>query len=336
MRRRAQAGPLSCAAIAGHGVCRKQGAAENFMVLRPSKYMLLTMDIQSIKAAILGHYPSVCIAAVKRLEGGVSAGVFQVDLCHSEARTESLVLRTMGKSGLPSDQEFALLRFLHGYGFPVPHPLLVDNSQSALLQPYLLMEFVKGSTGIDAEKIKPAVSEMANQLAQIHAIPSELLPKLPARLNPLENLLDMMPIGLSWQAAREFFAPLQPCIYQGTSTLLHGDFWPNNLIWQGDKIAAVLDWEDAALGDPLSDVAVAALELSYLYDEEVVAHFIACYKERLPIDPYRLALWKVYVASAAQHYMDGWGLSASKTARMRAIALSQIQKSTADLIAGTV
>ncbi|MBK9125349.1 MAG: phosphotransferase [Chloroflexi bacterium] len=41
-------------------------------------------------------------------------------------------------------------------------------------------------------------------------------------------------------------------------TILHGDYWIGNLIWEGDQLAGVVDWEDAAFGDPLADLAIAA------------------------------------------------------------------------------
>jgi aminoglycoside phosphotransferase (APT) family kinase protein len=37
--------------------------------------------------------------------------------------------------------------------------------------------------------------------------------------------------------------------------LLHGDYRLPNLMWSGDKISGILDWELARVGDPLSDLA---------------------------------------------------------------------------------
>ena len=36
--------------------------------------------------------------------------------------------------------------------------------------------------------------------------------------------------------------------------LLHGDPNPGNYLFQGDQVAAVVDWEVAAIGDPRSDL----------------------------------------------------------------------------------
>jgi aminoglycoside phosphotransferase (APT) family kinase protein len=108
--------------------------------------------------------------------------------------------------------------------------------------------------------------------------------------------------------------------------LLHGDYWKNNLLWENDRIAAILDWEDAALGDPMSDLACALLELRYLYGETQVAHFQTTYLNQMHVDRHRLLLWQVYTASAAQHYMSNWGLEPDRELRMRTVALEQIRQ----------
>lgn len=142
----------------------------------------------------------------------------------------------------------------------------------------------------------------------------------------LESLMEMMPKGQQWQPLRAFVAELDPHPYEACPVLLHGDFWPQNLIWQNGKIAAILDWEDAAFGDPLSDIACAILELRYLFCEDLVQVFINAYRHHCPIDDKRLALWHIYVAAAAQFHMANWGLEPAKEAHMRAIAHHQIRQ----------
>src|SRR5439155_19631788 len=39
-----------------------------------------------------------------------------------------------------------------------------------------------------------------------------------------------------------------------TTVLVHGDFKPGNALLRGDRIAVMLDWETAHLGDPLEDL----------------------------------------------------------------------------------
>ena len=79
----------------------------------------------------------------------------------------------------------------------------------------------------------------------------------------------------------------------------------------------MLDWEDAAVGDPISDVAGASLELRYRFGVMGAQQFIDAYAELDRVDPFRLALWQIYVAAAAAFFMGDWGLDADREAHMR-------------------
>ena len=102
-------------------------------------------------------------------------------------------------------------------------------------------------------------------LLKIHDAPIADLPELPDRLDPLPEIFDYIPSGASWQGLTDYLDGLSDTEYQGEPKLLHGDFWPENIIWNNNDIAAVLDWEDAAIGDPVSDLACSRLEIRYKF-----------------------------------------------------------------------
>lgn len=45
-----------------------------------------------------------------------------------------------------------------------------------------------------------------------------------------------------------------------SSRFQHTDYWSGNVLWQGDRISAVVDWEETGYGDPAADVAYARME----------------------------------------------------------------------------
>lgn len=289
------------------------------------------MRAEDFSAALAVPFPGARLSGFERLKGGVSAEVYRLDLRLPDGSDPSVVLRAMGKSGLETAVEYALLTALHAAGMPTPRPIHLDTSRSHIEAPYVLMAFVEGSSEIPADLAKPRLERMADTLAAIHRVPSRALPKLPLRVDPVPELPGFLPDGDEWRALKDHCATLAPSPYDGAPVLLHGDFWPQNLIWRDGRIAAVLDWEDAALGDPLSDVACAVLELKYLFDDERVGGFLSAYRTHAPVDPHRLALWQVHVASAAQRYMGAWGLEPSREAHMRRTALRQIREASAVL-----
>jgi hypothetical protein len=103
----------------------------------------------------------------------------------------------------------------------------------------------------------------------------------------------------------------------GPARLLHGDFWPGNLLWRNSLLVAVLDWEDAAIGDPLSDLACARAELACAAGEAVSRRFTDEYLQQTGLDASRLPVWDLYVSTAALMSMDQWGLPPDRLAARR-------------------
>ena len=295
------------------------------------------MNADAHTSIVTRLYPGATLLRATRLAGGVSADVSRLDVQLPDGSTTRIVLRAHGAShgGHDADLEYRLLGALHRSGLPVPEPLLVDTSGTILADPYLVIEFVDGSSALPAGEEDRHLEAMADLLARIHAFPLEGLPPLPARTDPMPEVFDYLPEGDEWRPLATLLHALTDSTYREQPVLLHGDFWPQNLLWRSGTIAAVLDWEDAAIGDPLSDVAGSGLELRYLYGAAGMTRFTdACARHRA-VDPRRLALWQVYVAAAAQHFMGRWGLDAAREAHMRSQALATLREASAVLMAST-
>lgn len=239
------------------------------------------------------------------------------------------MLRIHGEnhSGHPAHLEFTLLNALYKAGLQVPEPVLWDDSAQVLSQPFLVTTMMSGTDEVQAEPKIHHIDTMAIELARIHTLSTKGLPDLPERRDPLPELLDYVPPDPKWQPLLQYLAGLDDTGYSGEDCLLHGDFWPGNLLWQSGKISAILDWEDAAIGDPLSDVACTCLELRYLYGQKGMTRFADQYAQHLTIDRKRLALWQIYVAAAAQKYMGLWRLDADRENHMREQAFQAITES---------
>jgi len=293
--------------------------------------MLMSHD--ACAAVVTRLLPGARLDAITRLTGGVSADVIRLDVNLADGNAKSMVLRAHGAShsGHSAELEYQLLRALHRAGVPVPEPLLVDGSGSLLADPYLVMAFVEGSSEVPAARHEQYVDVMADMLAKIHALPMADLPTLPVRNDPLPEVLDYLPEGAEWAELRALLRSLADTAYVEPPRLLHGDFWPGNLLWQDGAIAAILDWEDAAVGDPLSDVACCRVELRYRFGRASMQRFTHAYARHTAVNRERLALWQVYVAAAAQRFMGEWGLARELEAHMRTQALASIREAGAVL-----
>lgn len=249
------------------------------------------------------------------LRGGVCAEVVALDLAMPDGALRRVVARTpavadwVAPDPEAARREHALLGWLHAQGMPVPAPCWLD-AEGRFGPPSYAMAFVEGDSRIDDPG--QALPRMAEVLARLHALDPAGAPPLRAREDPRPWLLEHLPPG----PARDRLQARPPAP-PPRRVVLHGDYWPGNLLWRAGSLEGVLDWEDAAVGDPVSDLACARLELRYLFGLEGAETFTGAYAQHADLDRTRLPLWEVYVSAAALHYMSHWGLAPETEAHMR-------------------
>jgi hygromycin-B 4-O-kinase len=93
--------------------------------------------------------------------------------------------------------------------------------------------------------------------------------------------------------------------------LIHGDFGADNLLSDGERITAVLDWELAAYGDPLFDVATAHFWAQGLESFREFARYSDELLEHLPAYRERLHCYQAFQALGVLHYFARNGPSHS-------------------------
>jgi aminoglycoside phosphotransferase (APT) family kinase protein len=173
-------------------------------------------------------------------------------------------------------------RVLSGLGrvqFPVPQALTLCENESVLGVPFMLMSFVEGRTIADSSDAQTlsATSTAAmshaliDTLAQLHQIDPDHagLADLGKPLGYLDRQVRRW--SQQWQLTKTRDLPHMDTLEKKLeelvaalpndlpTSIVHGDFRIDNVIWHThrDDIAAVLDWEMATLGDPISDLAIS-------------------------------------------------------------------------------
>lgn len=278
---------------------------------------------------IATHFPGAQLSSFETLTGGVSADVTRLDMILPGGGTRSVVLREHGDrhDGHELATEFAVLQAVHAAGLAVPEPLACDDSGSLLDNPWLLMEFIEGSTEIPSDEVNARIDAMAEHLFGINTTPIDQLPGLPRVTDPVPELLDWLSADPQWDDLRARLAGLADTDYSGEPVLIHGDFWPQNVLWdESGSIKAVIDWEDACIGDPNADVAFACLELRYIYGRDGEQRFKQAYSQFRTLDPFRFTLWQAYAGTHASQRMGGWGLEPEREKRMREAAMATIRE----------
>lgn len=226
------------------------------------------------------------IARTFALPSGASNETVALDLlvtCGERQHTLPLVLRPERREGILAPYDIArqhgVLRALSRTAVPVPAALWLERDPAIVGAPFFLMERVAGETlplfwyGGRSPRLESA----AAALAAIHSVDwraaglSFLLPDAGegALASPLACDLNQ------WRArAARFGLDTHPVLValggfltanepaDARHSLIHGDPNPGNYLMQGERVAAVLDWELAAIGDPRADLGFYAGLLS--------------------------------------------------------------------------
>jgi aminoglycoside phosphotransferase (APT) family kinase protein len=194
--------------------------------------------------------------------------------------------------------EFRLLHILQHAGVPAPAPRHLDPG-GIFGTPCLVLDYIEGESGLGATDRDTYLGQLATCLARIHAIGADdALAFLPRR-------------ELEAEAQAKPPAPANPLV------LLHGDFWPGNVLSRDGEVVAVIDWEDAATGDPLADLAITRLELLWAMDRAAADRFTELYLALTAVDPAHQPHWDDRVARQVAPELARWGLDPADLATMR-------------------
>lgn len=210
------------------------------------------------------------------LTGGISAQMTALEIALPDNQRRRLVVRQPGEGTLrrsphAAADEFRLLRVLREAGLAVPEPYLLDESGTILPAPFLVIEYIEGKVEFAPADVNEYARQMAAQLAAIHRVQADVS-----------------------------FLPGQG------RALLHGDFWPGNLLWRDGRLIAVVDWEDAVLGEPLADVAISRLDTLFIFGREAMESFTQAYQTANPLDFGDLPLWDMRAAERAAPHLAEW------------------------------
>lgn len=275
------------------------------------------------------------LISTKQLLGGSSAVVHALGLKMAAGNVEHVVVRQhrandfKGHAKTVAQKEFQVLKRLRRLGFLVPGALLVDEANA-----WLVTEWIEGTTDVAATTLNGALQQMARFLSSLHCLdPAELaLDTLPMLEDPVASIDAYMP---DTAAGLHLGAAIKQGVIQVVANprrLIHGDYWPGNMLWRDGQLGAVIDWEDAHLGDPLADLAGARIELKCQYGSHAMDYFTEQYLEATDLDLTSLPLWEAYVSSAALATMHLWALGQAEEQQRRTTTTAFFDRAAAELL----
>lgn len=290
--------------------------------------MTSPLDITPFAHLARKHFPQSMLLRAWPLAGGVSAQTTALEIQHEDGQIQKLVVRQHGPADLARNpnvaaDEFRLLEILHSAGLPTATPYALDASRELFATPVIVIEYIEGETILAPASIADLMPQFVRQLMQIHQIDRARfdLSFLPSQTDTWAKQISARPAqlddSLEEGRIRDTLESVWPWPQGNATVLLHGDYWPGNVLWRDGRLAGIVDWEDAALGDPLADIAISRLDILWAFGSEAMHRFAREYAAGAPIDLTNLPYWDLCAALRPAGRLSAWAGDAAAEARMR-------------------
>lgn len=240
---------------------------------------------QRLGAFLHAHGEDRPIVELKRPAGGASAAsiIFSLEppSAQSKHAADRYVARLKPEASFWSVfdvvEQFTVQQSLHNAGLPVPAALWLDEAGRYLGRPGYVMEFAAGISSTPAyfsdgplsnlpaaQRFK-MMRNMLCTLADFHRLANPKLECLVVKglgnswiereINNWFDLVDYAQPELTsrYKAVRDWLVDTAPAVPD--PVVIHGDYQGSNVLWIGEEISAVLDFEAVRIGPRESDVA---------------------------------------------------------------------------------
>jgi homoserine kinase type II len=215
-------------------------------------------------------------------------------------------------------KEHQMLAVLQKAGFPTAYP--VPDKSGKTLQvveqfPVALYDFIEGTIPL----LNPeTVSQTAAALSLLHTVDPKAVPPKPNSLRPekVANLVKRFPTGSHpLQDVLDKFArqwqQVEPFLRQPLPTgPIHGDLFPDNTLFEGNRLKAIIDFEEFCTDHLLFDVAMTINGFCFTdnrLDKKLLTVFLKTYESRRRLTAREHKLLPVYLRWTALA-MASWHL----------------------------
>jgi homoserine kinase type II len=264
---------------------------------------------------ILSGYDTGRLLSVTRISSGFANinylaetenGKFVIRICRQRNAEELL-------------PEIRLAAVLQRHSIPTPQPLPTRSGEPVLsfpAGPVILFPYIEGEHPAPTPGVLQAVGQL---LARLHTIPPE---EVPYKANPIRpgtcrEMISGSPTACLDESLQQqwltAYQQVEPCLERKLPAgLIHGDLFPDNILFRDEEPVALLDLEEFALDTLLFDIGMTINGFCFSgnrQDPQATEHFLASYEEIRPLTPEEkecLDAWIVWSAlgMACWHIRD--------------------------------
>jgi aminoglycoside phosphotransferase (APT) family kinase protein len=259
--------------------------------------------------------PGATAVSARPLLGGVDTATYALRLDGDHAR--DVVVRVyrdwQGEhdAGTAVKRQHAVLTAIAAVSALAPHPILADPTGDLIGEPLIVVSLLPGAPQAPTGQDDAWTEQLASAMADVHATPVERLPSdFPRHGTAAERLERLLARGADvrdelWDRIASALTPIARDVRGNPPTLIHGDFWFGNTIWEDGRLTGIIDWDGAAIADPARDVAGARNDLALLSGARAADIFLARYEsERGPLAD--LAFWDLLTSLPPTRWLAHW------------------------------
>jgi len=195
----------------------------------------------------------------------------------------------------------ALTDELRRRGVPTPATLPAAGTSSVEVlasRPAVLLEWAPGAPSCQRAVSEARARAVGEALARVHRA-GEGLTASPGRFTPdaLRRRLDAIDSSRLAEQAPPLRAALDQVVASRVATptgLIHGDLFRDNVLWEGERLVALLDFESASIGSYAFDLAVTLLAWCFGdgFEAPLMRAMVAGYESVRPLEEVeRAELW---------------------------------------------
>ncbi len=235
---------------------------------------------------------AVSVVASRTVARGNSKKTVLVDLAGNQVLPDRIALRIDRRGNYIDTEvvdEFPVFETLWANGARIPRPFALEPTGKLIGEPFIVVAAAPGAP-VGGNYVSPPpddalVADIAGCLARIHATPLDAWPRDGQPAGPAFIQAEIAEYRVDYEAMGET-SPIMDAAFAwiaanidrayGPPVLVHNDFNFNNLLVEGSRVSAVLDWEFAHVGTAAADLCF------FYYSAENVssfAKFLAAYTE---------------------------------------------------------
>jgi len=280
----------------------------------------------------LPEAPELCVTQLTPIPGGRSKETIAVEIENGgplPARTILRKDRPVSVVDSRAADEFELLRVVHAAGGAVAEPLLHETDPDRLGGTFILVSHAPGSKQGEyfpeilcpQEHRREIGLQLARALARLHSIPLSALEQTGLDLDPDPRSILERSIESSYRRLLDAKGPpsigielahvwLLDHLELGLTepALCHFDIGLHNIVIDGPRLTAIVDWELAAIGSPAGDIAKCRQAIDYMmsWDEFVKAYLEASGRPEA-VDPVIVDFYEIlgYMGGAITSRLGG-------------------------------